>query len=92
MFLDMTEKGYEFSRCRSFSIGVMGRGIASRTFKLSEFKEEWAHGYVKLEKLDDELFVRVIDTYNQESLEEELNYLEQGYVKMGYPSKQVDNV
>lgn len=67
--------------------GTLGKGVKIRYFKLKDFKEEFACGYVKLEKSNNCLMVKVIDTYNLESLEDEQNYLELGFVKIGYPTK-----
>lgn len=58
-----------------------------RFFTLEEFDESLAQGYIKFIKTDKGLGVRVLDTYNNESKEEEENYIQSGYIKVGYPSK-----
>lgn len=58
-----------------------------RFFTLEEFDESLAQGYIKFIKTDKGLGVRVLDTYNNESKEEEENYIKSGYIKVGYPSK-----
>lgn len=58
-----------------------------RFFTLEEFDESLVQGYIKFIKTDTGLGVRVLDTYNNESKEEEENYIQSGYIKVGYPSK-----
>lgn len=58
-----------------------------RFFTLEEFDESLAQGYIKFIKTDKGLGVRVLDTYNNESKEEEEDYIQSGYIKVGYPSK-----
>lgn len=68
-------------------IGQIGNGLSVKSFPLSEFDESLAQGYVKLDQLNDALVVRVVDTYGLETKEEQDGYLNQGYVKVGYPLK-----
>ena len=60
-----------------------------RFFTLEEFDESLVQGYIKLIKTDIGLGVRVVDTYNNESREEEENYIKSGYIKIGYPIKNI---
>lgn len=61
----------------------------TRLYKLTDFNADLAQGFVRLITLDidNELLVEVIDTYNQESLEREQDYLSFGYKKLGYSSE-----
>lgn len=58
-----------------------------RFFTLEEFDGNLVQGYIKLIKTVAGLGIRVVDTYNNESKEEEENYIKSGYIKVGYPSK-----
>lgn len=58
-------------------------------FTLEEFDGNLVQGYIKLIKTDKGLGIRVLDTYNNESKEEEENYIKSGYIKVGYPIKNI---
>lgn len=60
-----------------------------RFFTLEEFDESLVQGYIKLIKTDIGLGIRVLDTYNNESKEEEEDYIKSGYIKIGYPIKNI---
>ncbi|MDB1688325.1 hypothetical protein [Enterococcus casseliflavus] len=74
-----------------FSLGIAGNGRKSRFFWLKDFNENLAQGYIKLVQIENELGIQVIDTYNLESKEEEEDFLNSGYIKVGYQSKQLIN-
>lgn len=70
-----------------FSLGIAGNGRKSRFFCLKDFNENLAQGYIKLIQIENGLGIQVIDTYNLESKEEEEDFLNSGYIKVGYPPK-----
>lgn len=70
-----------------FSLGIAGNGRKSRFFWLKDFNENLAQGYIKLVQIENGLGIQVIDTYNLESKEEEEDFLNSGYIKVGYPPK-----
>ncbi|EME7220753.1 hypothetical protein OHM08_002564 [Enterococcus faecium] len=73
---------YEKGNCNM----VVG-GIKGRFFTLEEFDETKAQGYIKLIQTEKGLGIKVIDTYNNESKEEEEKYINSGYIKVGYPPR-----
>ncbi|EPH88364.1 hypothetical protein D922_03984 [Enterococcus faecalis 06-MB-DW-09] len=55
---------------------------------MKDFNENLAQGYIKLVQIENGLGIQVIDTYNLESKEEEEeDFLNSGYIKVGYQSK-----
>lgn len=64
--------------------GTTRLGKMIRCFKVSDFDEKLAQGFVKLVEIDGDLRVKVIDTYNRETEEEREEYFQQGYIKVGY--------
>ncbi|WP_429947976.1 hypothetical protein [Enterococcus sp. DIV1297f] len=69
------------------SLGIAGNGRKSRFFWLKDFNENLAQGYIKLVQIENGLGIQVIGTYNLESKEEEEDFLNSGYIKVGYPPK-----
>ena len=61
----------------------------TRLFPLEAFDESLAQGYIKLRMIDKILYVEVIDTYGKENHLEEINYIKQGYIKIGYKLKNI---
>lgn len=59
--------------------------VKGRFYTLEEFDETLAQGYIKLIQTEKGLGVKVIDTYNQQTNEEEEKYINSGYIKVGYP-------
>ncbi|WP_157456822.1 hypothetical protein [Carnobacterium maltaromaticum] len=72
----------------SISTGII-QCTKFRFFTLEEFDESLVQGYIKLIKTETGLGIHVVDTYNNESKEEEETYIKSGYIKIGYPIKNI---
>lgn len=66
---------------------TMGNPTKIRFFSLDSFDVSIACGYIKFLKMNDKIFVRVIDKYNLEDAEKERYLLKEGYIKLGYRIK-----
>lgn len=66
-------------------LGKSSFGKKIRTFKLKDFDEDLAQGYIKLILSEDKkILVKVIDTYGHETKEEQEQLIKKGYIKVGY--------
>jgi len=75
----------EIKKTNGLILGTPSFGSKLRTFKLKDFDEELAQGYIKLILSEDKkILVKVIDTYGHETKEEQEELLKKGYIKVGY--------
>lgn len=61
-------------------VGKLGKSVKSRYFSLEEFDPDLASGYARLVKTDKSVGIRVLDTYGNDTKEEEEKYLSEGYI------------
>lgn len=75
----------EIKKTNGLILGTPSFGSKLRTFKLKDFDEELAQGYIKLILSEDKkILVKVIDTYGHETKEEQEELLKKGYINVGY--------
>lgn len=70
----------EIKKTNGLILGMPSFGNKLRTFKLKDFDEDLAQGYIKLILSEDkQILVKVIDTYGHETKEEQEELIKKGY-------------
>lgn len=64
--------------------GMTGKCQKTRYFKYEDFDVSLAQGFCALKLCNNKVYVHVVDTYGQHTMEEQQEYENNGYILLGY--------